>query len=111
MLKARLIGSKVSISGISTTEELLSEETELSETDSLTEELELDLEELAELLLEELAELLLEELAELEELELEELEELELEEEEPVISVIPSLFQTAVKETSLSGAWKPCPAS
>ena len=41
---------------------------------------------------------------------LEELEELELSElEEPVISVMPSLFQTAVKEISLLGAWNPCP--
>ena len=107
MLKASLIGSKTSGCGVSTTEELLSEETELSETDSLLEEgggatLELGfgLEELALLGLEEL---------ELLELGLEELEELELSElEEPVISVMPSLFQTAVKEISLLGAWNPC---
>ncbi|MBE6899069.1 MAG: hypothetical protein E7479_00150 [Ruminococcaceae bacterium] len=65
-------------------------------------------EELALLGLEELEllELGFEELEELEELEL----ELELELEEPVISVMPSLFQTAVKEISLLGAWNPCPA-
>ena len=103
MLKASLIGSKVS-SGTSTTEELLSEEVSLSETDSLEEEeggtgatLELGLE-LATLL-----ELGLEELAELEEELLEELLSEELL-EEPVISVTPSFFHTAVKETSLLGA-------
>ena len=45
---------------------------------------------------------------ELEDVGLEELEEL-LEEPPGTISLTPSLFQTAVKEISLFGAWNPCP--
>ena len=116
MLKARLTGSKTSsTTGVSTTEELLSEDSgsELSELlelllTGLEEETELEdagLEEGTELELE----LLEEELEELLEEE-EELEELELL-EEPVISLIPSLLHTAVKATSLLGALMPWPSS
>ena len=121
MLKARFTGSKTSSTGSSTTEELLEEDSgsELSELlelllTGLEEEAELEgagLEEEAELEGAELTEL---EGAELEELLLSDLEE-ELEEllellseeellEEPPISLIPLLFQTAVKETSVFGA-------
>ena len=114
MLKARLMGSKTSsTTGASTTEELLEEDsgTELSELlelllTGLEEETELEeagLEEEAELEetgLEEETELETEELAELEEL----LELLEEEEPLGLISLMPLLFQTAVKATSMLGA-------
>lgn len=119
MLKARVMGSKTSSTGVSTTEELLEEDsgTELSEElleelTGLEEEalelagLEEEVLELEELELLEL-ELLEEELLELEELELSE----ELEELEPVISVMPALLHTAVKLTFLFGALIPVPAS
>ena len=122
MLKARLMGSKTSsTTGVSTTEELLEEDSgsELSEMlEELLlaglEETELEdagLEEATELEAEELTELETEELTELEELE--ELEELSSEPEEPgpTMSVMPLLFQTAVKVTSLLGAAIPVPGS
>lgn len=119
MLKARVMGSKTSSTGASTTEELLEEDsgTELSEEllEELTglEEDVLELTGLEEeaLELEELELLLEEELLELEELELLELELSEEELEEPVMSLIPSLLHFAVKVTSMLGAETPWPAS
>ena len=115
MLKARLMGSKTSSTGASTTEELLEEDSgsELSELEELL---------LTGLEEEELLELTgLEEEAELEgaeltgALELAELEgaELEEEEEEPetTMSLTPSSPQTAVKETSALGAETLVPGS
>ena len=120
MLKARVMGSKTSSTGASTTEELLEEDsgTELSEEllEELTglEEYVLELTGLEEEALElelELELLLEEELLELEELELLELELSEEELEEPVMSLMPSLLHFAVKVTSMLGAETPWPAS
>jgi hypothetical protein len=122
MLKARLMGSKTSSTGVSTTEELLSEEdsdSELTELSEMLEELLLagleeteaegaegaagaELETLEGGVLEVLEAL---ELAELAGAELEEL----LEEPPGTMSLTPALFQTAVKETFWFGAetWVP----
>ena len=112
MLKARLMGSKTSsTTGVSATEELLEEDSGSELSEMLEELLLAGLEEATELEAEELTELETEELTELEELE--ELEELSSEPEEPgpTMSVMPLLFQTAVKVTSLLGAAIPVPGS
>ena len=107
MLKARFTGSKTSSTGVSTTEELLEEDSG-SELSELLELLLTGLEEEAELEgagLEEETELEGAELTELEGAELEELLELlellseeELLEEPPgTISLIPAFFQIAMK--------------